>query len=108
MPPAGADGDGRQFLLRGLGDRTESLTAELLGGGRLLLTESAVSATLVATVAPSTQGFPPTRLLDALAGGAVALIFSQLLFPVHPLRVVGDAAESVVKELAETLEDVAG
>src|SRR5207253_1781690 len=28
MPPAATDGDGRQFLLRGLGDRTESLTAE--------------------------------------------------------------------------------
>src|SRR4051812_22674062 len=81
--------------------------AVLLNAGQILLTEAAVSATLVATVAPTTQGFPPTRLLDALAGGAIALIFSQLLFPVHPLRVVGQAAESVLQELAETLDDIA-
>jgi uncharacterized membrane protein YgaE (UPF0421/DUF939 family) len=81
--------------------------AILLGAGRQLLTEAAVSATLVATVAPATQGFPPTRLLDALVGGSVALVFSQLLFPVHPVRVVREVAESIVGELADTLSDVA-
>jgi uncharacterized membrane protein YgaE (UPF0421/DUF939 family) len=81
--------------------------AVILGAGTLLLTEAAVSAILVVTVSPATQGFPPSRLIDALAGGAVALVFSQLLFPVHPLRVVRDAARSVVEELAETLGDVA-
>ena len=80
--------------------------AVLLGAGTLLLTEAAVSATLVATVAPTTQGFPPTRLIDALTGGVIALLFSQLLFPVNPVRVVRDAAESVVRELGETLQDV--
>jgi uncharacterized membrane protein YgaE (UPF0421/DUF939 family) len=82
--------------------------AVLLGSGTLLLTEAAVSATLVATVAPTTQGFPPARLLDALTGGVVALVFSQVLFPVHPVRVVREVAESVVKELSGTLRDVAG
>src|SRR5437763_4629734 len=46
--------------------------AILLSAGQQLLTEAAVSATLVATVSPATQGFPPTRLLDALDGGSVA------------------------------------
>jgi uncharacterized membrane protein YccC len=81
--------------------------AILLGAGRQLITEAAVSATLVATVSPATQGFPPTRLLDALVGGTVALVFSQLLFPVHPVRVVHEAAETVVDELSETISDVA-
>lgn len=81
--------------------------AVLLGAGRLLLTEAAVSATLVATVSPATRGFPPTRLLDALIGGAVALLFSQLLFPVHPVRIVREAAESVVGELAQIVSAVA-
>lgn len=81
--------------------------AVLLGAGAMLVTEAAVSATLVATVAPATQGFPPTRLLDALIGGATALVFSQLLFPVHPVRLVRESAESVVKELGQTLRDVA-
>src|SRR5215208_3882063 len=60
--------------------------ALILGPGRMLSTEAAVSAALVATVSPQTQGFPPTRFLDALLGGAVALVFSQLLFPVHPVE----------------------
>jgi len=81
--------------------------AIVLGAGRMLVTEAAVSAALVASVSQGTQGFPPTRLLDALAGGAVALVFSQLLFPVNPVRVVCEAAESILNELEHTLTNVA-
>lgn len=81
--------------------------AFVLGAGRMLVTEAAVSAALVATVSQGTLGFPPTRLVDALAGGAVALLFSQVLFPVNPVRVVCEAAESVLSELAQTLVDIA-
>ena len=81
--------------------------AVLLGAGRVLLTEAAVSGALVVTLAPESYGFPPTRLIDVFCGGAVALVFSQVLFPVHPLRVVRDAATSVLDELAATLRDVA-
>jgi uncharacterized membrane protein YgaE (UPF0421/DUF939 family) len=82
--------------------------AVLVGAGRVLLTEAAISAALVVTVSPSTGGgFPPQRLIDALVGGAVALLFSQVLFPVNPLRLVRDAAESVLTELGETIADVA-
>jgi Fusaric acid resistance protein-like len=82
--------------------------AMLLNAGQVMLTEAAVSAALVATVAPTTQGFPPTRLLDALVGGGVALVFSQLLFPVDPVRLVRQAAETVLDQLADTLDQVAG
>jgi uncharacterized membrane protein YgaE (UPF0421/DUF939 family) len=82
--------------------------ATLLGARLLLLSEAAVSATLVATVSPTTHGFPPPRLLDALVGGTIALVFSQLLFPVHPVRVVREAAEGIVDELADALDDLAG
>jgi uncharacterized membrane protein YgaE (UPF0421/DUF939 family) len=79
-----------------------------LGAGRLLLTEAAVSATQIATIAPSSSGgYAPTRLVDALVGGGVALLFSQLLFPLHPVRVVRDAARAVLRELSETLDDTA-
>jgi uncharacterized membrane protein YgaE (UPF0421/DUF939 family) len=81
--------------------------AVALGAGHLVLTEAAVSASLVATVSLDTQGFPPTRLLDVLVGGAVALVFSQLLFPVKPLNVVREAVESVLNEIAQTLNAVA-
>jgi uncharacterized membrane protein YgaE (UPF0421/DUF939 family) len=81
--------------------------AVILGAGALLSTEAAVSAALVVTLEPNTVGFPPARLIDALVGGAVALVFSQVLFPVRPVRVVRDAAESVLAEIAATLDDVA-
>jgi uncharacterized membrane protein YgaE (UPF0421/DUF939 family) len=82
--------------------------ATILGARLLLLSEAAVSATLVATVSPTTHGFPPPRLLDALVGGIVALVFSQLLFPVHPVRVVREAAEGIVDDLADLLDGLAG
>jgi uncharacterized membrane protein YgaE (UPF0421/DUF939 family) len=78
-----------------------------LGAGQMLLTEAAVSAALVGTVSQGTRGFPPTRLLDALVGGAVALIFSQLLFPVNPVKVLRAATESILHELAEVLRETA-
>jgi uncharacterized membrane protein YgaE (UPF0421/DUF939 family) len=81
--------------------------AVLLKAGSVLLTEAAVSATLVATVSTTTVGIPPARLLDALVGGAVALLFSQVLFPVHPVHVVRDAAQEVLSELGATLDDIA-
>src|SRR4051812_41957113 len=74
---------------------------------QLILTEAAVSAAVVATIAPSTQSFPPTRLLDAFVGGGVALLFSQLLFPVDPVGLVQQAAERVLDQLADTLDQVA-
>jgi len=83
------------------------VAAVLVNAGQVMLTEAAVSAAIVATVAPHSQGFPPTRLLDALVGGGVALVFSQLLFPVDPVRLVRQAAEHVLDELAGTLGHVA-
>lgn len=77
-----------------------------LGAGLLLLSEAGVSAALVATVQSTTRGFPPPRLLDVLVGGAIALVFSQLLFPVHPVKLVRAAAEAVVRELADTLRAI--
>jgi hypothetical protein len=78
-----------------------------LGAGLLLLSEAGVSASLVATVQSTTHGFPPTRLLDVLVGGTVALVFSQLLFPVQPVKLVRTAAEAMVRELADTLRAIA-
>jgi uncharacterized membrane protein YgaE (UPF0421/DUF939 family) len=83
------------------------LAAILLGAGQLFLTEAAVSATLVVTLAPANQQYAPTRLIDAVVGGLVALVFSQILFPVNPLRVVREATERVLRELGETVLDVA-
>jgi hypothetical protein len=81
--------------------------AASVGAGLLLLSEAGVSATLVATLQATTAGFPPARLLDVLLGGTVALVFSQLIFPVHPVKVVRGVAEAMVRELADTLRLIA-
>jgi uncharacterized membrane protein YgaE (UPF0421/DUF939 family) len=99
---------GRGVLTLMLGVVLAMGAAVLLNAGQLMLTESAVSAAIVATVAPAAgQGFPPVRLLDALVGGTVAIVFCQVLFPVDPVRLVRKAAEGVLSELSETLRGIA-
>jgi uncharacterized membrane protein YgaE (UPF0421/DUF939 family) len=98
---------GRGVVTLMLGVALAMMAAVLLNAGQLMLTEAAVSAAIIATVAPASPGFPPTRLIDALIGGGVALFFSQLLFPVDPVRLVRRATEGVLDQLAVTLREVA-
>jgi uncharacterized membrane protein YgaE (UPF0421/DUF939 family) len=81
--------------------------AVLLGSGQLLLTQAAVSAALVATLQPPSDGFSFDRFLDALVGGGVALTLSTLLFPVDPLAMARRAARPLLDELAAVLDEVA-
>ena len=83
-------------------------TALLLGSGDMFAQQAAVSAALVATLQPPDDGVSFARAVDALIGGGVALATSALVFPVHPVRLVREAAEPVLAELAGVLEDVAG
>ena len=81
--------------------------AVLMGRGTLFATQAAVSAALVATVDAQSGVFLPDRFYDALVGGAVALVFSQVLFPVDPVKVVREAVDGTLGELARTLEAIA-
>jgi uncharacterized membrane protein YgaE (UPF0421/DUF939 family) len=81
--------------------------AIFLGSGQMLATQAAVSAALVATLQPPSDGISFARFLDALAGGTVALVVNGLLLPADPLAMVRRAARPVLDELAATLEDVA-
>jgi len=81
--------------------------AVILGGGELLISEAAVSALLLASIEPSNAGYSPDRFLEALTGGAVALAVGSLFFPPDPALIVGRAAQSVFRDLGETLEAVA-
>jgi uncharacterized membrane protein YgaE (UPF0421/DUF939 family) len=81
--------------------------AIFLGSGQMLANQAAVSAALVATIQPPTHGVTFARFLDALVGGAVAVIVSGLLLPADPLRTVRRAARPVLDELAATLDDIA-
>jgi uncharacterized membrane protein YgaE (UPF0421/DUF939 family) len=83
--------------------------AVLLGGGELLISESAVSAILLLSLSPASgTGFEPNRIFEALIGGAVALAVGALLFPPDPALHVGRAAQSVLGELGRALERLAG
>jgi uncharacterized membrane protein YgaE (UPF0421/DUF939 family) len=81
--------------------------AIFLGSGQMLATQAAVSAALVATLQPPTDGVSFARFLDALVGGGVALVINALVLPARPLDLMRRASEPLLGELAAVLEDVA-
>jgi hypothetical protein len=83
-------------------------SAVLLGSGTLLITQAAASAVLVVTLQPPDDGgISFARALDAAVGGATAVLVGLLVLPVNVVRLIREAAEPVLGELAATLEDVA-
>jgi uncharacterized membrane protein YgaE (UPF0421/DUF939 family) len=81
--------------------------ALFLGSGQLMANQAAVSAALVATIQPPTHGVTFARFLDALVGGAVALVVNALVLPADPMATIRGAARPVLDELAATLDDIA-
>jgi uncharacterized membrane protein YccC len=81
--------------------------AVFLGGGPLLVTQAAVSAILVVTLQPPTNGLSFTRAADALIGCGVALILNFIVAPIDPVALVRREADPVLRELAGALDDIA-
>ncbi|HET9740723.1 MAG TPA: FUSC family protein [Solirubrobacteraceae bacterium] len=81
--------------------------AIFLGSGQMLATQAAVSAALVATLQPPTDGVTFARFLDALAGGTIALIVNAVVLPADPVAMLRSAARPVLEELAGTIDDIA-
>jgi uncharacterized membrane protein YgaE (UPF0421/DUF939 family) len=77
--------------------------ALLLGAGTILVNQAAVSAILVVATLPPGGSPSPARFVDALIGGAVALLVGQVLFPRDPLKAMAKAAGPVVEDLAVAL-----
>jgi uncharacterized membrane protein YgaE (UPF0421/DUF939 family) len=82
------------------------LIATGVGGGTPLVTQSASSAVLVATLT-STTGQPWARFLDALVGGGIGLTVMTVLLPLNPLSVVRRAADPALQALADGLHEIA-
>ena len=80
--------------------------AVLLGTGQIFANQAAVSAVLIA-VLPTAGVFSGARFVDALIGGACALLANSLLLPADPVKMVRRAAEPVLEELAATLRAIA-
>ena len=84
-----------------------SALAIFLGSGQMLASQAAVSAALVATLQPPTDGVTFDRFIDALTGGSVALLVNALVLPANPVAMVRAPLRALVDELAATLEDIA-
>ncbi len=80
--------------------------AVFFGAGPLLVNQAAISALLVVVLQPPSDAFDPTRFLDALVGGCVALAVNYL-FPINPERLVEKAARPIFDALVAVLEDIA-
>ncbi|MBT0772682.1 FUSC family protein [Kineosporia sp. J2-2] len=72
--------------------------AQLLGGGALMTTQSAVQSIFLAAL-PQTPGGGLYRWEDALIGGTTALLVVAFL-PAHPGRFVRQEAQGLIRELA--------
>jgi len=82
------------------------LSALVLFQSPLFIGQAGIWALLVVTV-PQQGDLASERFVDALVGGAVALLFAQVIFPLDPLRLVRGAAQPVFDELAEALNQAA-
>jgi uncharacterized membrane protein YgaE (UPF0421/DUF939 family) len=56
---------------------------------------------------PTSAGLAPSRVVEALVGGGVALAVSALAFPPDPVLVVRRSAQGIFSALGQTLEELA-
>jgi uncharacterized membrane protein YgaE (UPF0421/DUF939 family) len=80
--------------------------ALVVRSGIMFVTEAGVSATLVATLDPSTHGLSPDRFVEALVGGGAALVVSALV-PNDPKARVRKASRRILDDLVVVYRDVA-
>jgi uncharacterized membrane protein YgaE (UPF0421/DUF939 family) len=77
------------------------LIARAVDDQPIVVAQAAVSAVLITTFGSQGQGWE--RLVDALIGVGVALVFSQLLFVPEPLPLLRRAEGAVLSSLADGL-----
>ena len=78
-----------------------------INGSPGFVSEAAVSAIVIAAVAPGDDGLSPDRFLEALIGGGVGLAINALLFPPKPERLVDAPARALFEDLEEALNEIA-
>jgi Fusaric acid resistance protein-like len=75
--------------------------AQALGGVRIVIAQAAAGAILTVAVANGEAG--TQRLVDALIGVGVALLFTQVLFSPEPLALLRRAEAAALGDMAEAL-----
>jgi uncharacterized membrane protein YgaE (UPF0421/DUF939 family) len=81
---------------------TAMAAAFALGGVRVTIAQAASSAILTVAVADGQAG--PNRLVDALIGAGVALVFTQVLFSPEPVALLRRAEAAALADMADGLE----
>jgi Fusaric acid resistance protein-like len=81
---------------------TAMAAAFALGGARVTIAQAASGAILTVAVADGQAG--PDRLVDALIGAGVALVFTQVLFSPEPVALLRRAEAAALAEMAGGLE----
>ncbi|WP_243709467.1 aromatic acid exporter family protein [Micromonospora sp. 15K316] len=84
------------------------IVSVLLGGGPSVMVQAAATAVLIGTLSPVVENLEFPRFLAALVGGAVSLVVTAVLLPLHPLRVINRAAAPALCLLADQLDATAG
>jgi uncharacterized membrane protein YccC len=83
------------------------LVALVLRLGDLVAAQAGIWAILVATIPVPGLDAVLDRLVNVGIGGGIALVFSQLLFPADPVRLVSAAVRPLLDDLATALEQAA-
>jgi uncharacterized membrane protein YgaE (UPF0421/DUF939 family) len=78
-----------------------------IAGTPAVVAQASSSSVLIATLNPPKSGILYTRFVDALIGGAAALVVLALLLPANPLAVVARKAGPACGVIADGLEDTA-
>ena len=78
--------------------------ARALSGARIAVAQAGVSAILVVALPDADAG--ADRLIDALVGAGVALVFSQLLFSPEPIRLLRRAEAAALAVMADGLSSI--
>ncbi|MFG2053171.1 aromatic acid exporter family protein [Micromonospora sp. NPDC048930] len=82
------------------------LVAAFIGRSPALVVQAAATAVLIGTLTPSMPNVEAPRLVDALIGGAAALVVTAVL-PLSPLKVINRAARPALDLLADQLDATA-
>jgi len=93
---------GRPYVGLALATFVAMSIAQAAGGARIVVVQSGVSAILAVAAAGGEAGVH--RVIDALIGGGVALVFSQVLFSPEPVALLREAEAGALREMARGLE----
>ena len=83
------------------------LVTTAVGAAPVTVAQSAASSILVVALHVPGSNVALQRFVDALVGGAIAIVMAQLLFPIDPVMLVRRESQHLRDDLAEALRELA-